>query len=354
MAMNDTVNRVWRMARSPAPAEPISDALFSFHEEPVPEPGDGEFLVETICLAPGPAQRAYLSGGTRSGSSRALEPGDVMRGRGVGRVIRSRHDGYREGDIVVGSLGWQDYSVQRERGTDFVFSTWKLPDPVQPLSTALGVLGQAGVTGYFGLREVGRLEAGDAVLVSAAAGGIGSVTGQIARIRGARKVVGLAGSDDKCRWLTAELGFDAAINYRAGNLAERLAEEFPDGIDVFFDNVGGDVLNEGLAHLARGARVVICGFIATDYAPDPGPGPINYRHLLYRRAEMRGFVFFDYWDRYGEAEAELTAWYRQGLLHNCEDVEEGLENMPATLASLFSGGNRGIRICRLRPDPRSA
>lgn len=345
------VNRVWRVARTPAPDEPISSGLFELREEPVPEPREGEFLVETLCLAPGPAQRAYISGGTRSGAASGLAPGDVMRGRGVGRVLRSRHPEYAEGDIVVGSFGWQEYSIQREHGADFVFSTWKLPDPVRPLSTALGVLGQAGVTGYFGLTEAGRLHPGDAVLVSAAAGGVGSVTGQIARILGASRVVGLAGGAEKCRWLTSELGFDAAIDYRAPGLDAALSEAFPDGIDLFYDNVGGEVLNTGLAHLARGARVVICGFISTDYAPAPPPGPINYRHLLYQRAEMRGFVFFDYWDRYAEAEAALTAWYREGRLRNCEEVVEGLERMPESLAALFSGGNRGIRIVRVRPDP---
>ena len=272
-----------------------------------------------------------------------------MRGRGVGQVIRSRATEYREGDFVVASLGWQDYSVQRARGADFVFSTRRISPDMRPLSLALGVLGQAGVTAYFGLLDAAGVKAGDSVLVSAAAGGVGSVAGQIARISGAGRTVGLAGTREKCRWLTGELGFDAAINYREGNVGQRLAEHFPKGIDVFFDNVGGDILDEGLAHLARNARVLICGFISTDYAPRSAPGPSNYKNLLYQRATMRGYVWFDYWERYAEAEAQLTRWYRDGLLKNCEDVAEGIETMPECLASLFTGGNRGIRICRVAP-----
>ncbi len=345
------VNRVWRVARLPAPGEAISAALFTLSGEAVPEPGEDEFLVRTLCLAPGPAQRAYLSRGTRSGSSEPLRPGDLMRGRGVGQVIRSRASSYAEGDLVVASLGWQDYSLQHERGGDFVFSTRKIAPELRPVTLALGVLGQAGVTAYFGMLDAAAMKPGDSVLVSAAAGGVGSVAGQIARISGARRTVGLAGSAAKCEWLTGELGYDAAINYREPGLGRRLAAEFPEGIDVFFDNVGGEILDEGLAHLARGARVLICGFISTDYAPRPAPGPANYKNLLYQRAAMRGYVWFDYWDRYAEAEARLSRWYHEGKLRNSEDVVEGLEHMPACLASLFEGSNRGIRICRVAPEP---
>jgi NADPH-dependent curcumin reductase len=344
-------NRAWRVARLPAPGEAVHAGLFELRREPVPEPGDGECLVRTLCLAPGPAQRAYLTRGTRSGSSDPLRPGNVMRGRGVGQVVRSRHPGLREGDFVVASLGWQDYSIQRERGADFIFSTRRLEPPPRPLSLALGVLGQAGVTAYFGMREAGELREGDAVLVSAAAGGIGSVAGQVARLGGAATVVGLAGTPEKCRWLTTELGFNAAINYRDADFEAQLAAAFPRGIDLFFDNVGGRILDAGLGQLARGARVVICGFISTDYAATPQPGPAAYKNLLYQRATMRGYVWFDYWERYAEAEAQLTRWLDAGQLRNCEDVTEGLERMPDCLAGLFSGANRGISICRVAPDP---
>lgn len=343
-------NRQWRVARYPRSDEPISASLFDWCEQDIPQPGDGEFLVRTLCLAPVPAQRGYLEPG-HNDFLENLPVGAVMRGRGVGQIVASRHPDYAPGEIFVGSLGWQDYSIQRPRGAEFVFSTKKVHNPTRPLSMQLGVLGQAGATAYFGLLEVGAMQAGDKVLVSAAAGGVGSVAGQIARIRGAGKVVGTAGSAEKCRWLCEELGFDAAINYRTENLRERLAELFPDGIDVFFDNVGGEVLNEALGRLAMRARIVVCGFIATDYAPGPQHGPINYQCMVYKRARMEGFVVFDYWDRYADAERDLADWHRRGLLRNCEDVDEGLEKMPDSLASLFRGDNRGVKICRVAADP---
>jgi len=348
--MGAETNRQWRVARYPRPDEAISPALFDWTTEPVPQPADGEFLVRTICLAPVPAQRGYLEKSHHSFLEN-LPLGAVMRGRGVGQIVASRHPDYPVGEIFVGSLGWQDYSIQRPRGAEFVFSTKKVAHPVSPLSSELGVLGQAGATAYFGLLDVGALKAGDTVLVSAAAGGVGSVAGQIARIKGAKLVVGTAGSDAKCRWLCEELGYHAAINYRTEDVAGRLADLFPDGIDVFFDNVGGDILEAGLARLAMRARIVICGFISSDYSPGPHHGPINYQHMVYKRARMEGFVVFDYWNRYQEAERDLLAWFRQGLLKNCEDVDLGLEMMPFSLASLFSGGNTGVKVCRVAPDP---
>ena len=200
--------------------------------------------------------------------------------------------------------------------------------------------------------NIGAFTAGDTVLVTAGAGGIGSVAGQIARIKSAKRVVGTTSTDKKCDWLCNKVGFDAAINYKTENFDERLATLFPDGIDVFFDNVGGEILNIGLTHLAMHARVVICGYISTDYVRGAVNGPINYRYLLARRARMEGFVNFDYWgDQYTEAEKALTDWYRQGLLVNTEDEVGGLENMPDALASLFTGGNTGIKMCRVAPDP---
>lgn len=352
MSMNSDVNRQWRVARFPTPEQPISAGLFDWTSEPIPQPEAGEFLVRTLCLAPVPAQRGYLE---RSHNDFLvnLEISDVMRGRGVGQIIASRHPDYPEGGIFVGSLGWQDYSIQRPRGAEFVFSTKLVKQPLRPLSAELSLLGQAGVTAYFGLLDVGQMKAGETVLVSAAAGGVGSAAGQIARIRGASQVVGIAGSAEKCTWLVNELGYNAAINYRSENVEERIAALFPAGIDVFFDNVGGPILNSGLAHLALHARVVICGFIATDYAPGRQHGPINYQCIVYKRARMEGFVVFDYWERFGEAEQDLLRWYRQGLLKNPEDVDMGLEKMPDSLASLFTGGNTGVKICRVAPDPDS-
>jgi len=318
--MTAGVNRQWRVARYPKAEEVISADHFDWTAEPIPDPEDGEFLVRTLCLAPIPAQRGYLEK-SHDSFFEHLPLGAVMRGRGVGQITASRHPEYKQGEIFVGSLGWQDYSIQKPRGAEFVFSTKKVRHPIRPLSTQLSFLGQAGVTAYFGLLETGQMKPGDNVLISAAAGGVGSAVGQIARIRGARQVVGIAGSDKKCQWLVDELGYDAAINYKTDDVGERIREFFPDGIDVFFDTVGGDILNEALSHLALHARIVICGFIATDYSPDPQHGPINYKNLVYKRARMEGFVVFDYWDRYEEAEKDLLGWYREGLLKNTEDVE---------------------------------
>lgn len=349
--MEPLTNRQWRVARYPNPGEAISNELFAWTEAPVPEPKTGEFLVRTICLAPGPAQRGYLDPKPTTTLDR-VAIGDVMRGRGVGQVVASRNPDYSEGDIFVGSLGWQDWSIQTTRGAAFVFSTKKVTDPIRPLSTAVGILGQAGVTAYLGLINIGALQGGDHVFITAGAGGIGSVAGQIAKIQGAKTVVGTTSTDEKCKWLCDELGFDAAINYRKENLDQRLYELFPDGIDVYFDNVGGDILNTGLTHLAMHARVVVCGYISTDYDHGADKGPINYRYLLARRARMEGFVNFDFWGKeYWSAEEALTRWYREGLLINTDDEVCGLENMPDALAALFTGGNRGIKMCRVAPDP---
>lgn len=348
--MTQDVNRQWRVARYPKPEEIIGPEHFDWVTAPIPEPAEGEFLVRTICLAPVPAQRGYLEK-SHDSFLENLAIGDVMRGRGVGQIVKSRHPDYQEGEIFVGSLGWQDYSIQHPRGAEFVFSTKKVKNPISPLSTELSILGQAGATAYFGLLETGQLKEGDNVLVSAAAGGIGSAAGQIARIKGAKKVVGIAGSDEKCQWLKNELRYDEVINYKSENVGERIKELFPEGIDLFFDNVGGDILNEALGNLAMHARIVICGFIATDYSPGPHHGPINYQRIVYKRARIEGFVVFDYWDQYEKAENDLLEWYRAGELVNAEDEDDGLEKMPDSLGSLFRGGNTGVKICRVSPDP---
>lgn len=345
--MNSVDNRQWRLARYVQPGEAVSAEHFEWTTAPIAEPAAGEFLVRALYLAPGPAQRGYIEDRANHFADVRLPLGEVMRGRGIGRVVASRHPDYREGDYFLGSLGWQDYSVQKPAGKEFIFSTRRITTPFDPPSLHLGILGQAGATAYFGLREAGRLQAGDNVLVSAAAGGVGSSAGQIARISGAAKVVGLTGSDEKCTWLTDELGFDAAINYRNGNLNEQLTEHFPAGIDVFFDNVGGEILDCALPHLAMHARIALAGYISTQYAPGSNKGPANYHHLIFSRASMNGFIFFDYWDRYTEAETALRDWYQRGELINTEMLSEGLEQMPAALAGLFSGTNRGISICRV-------
>lgn len=347
--MSEIRNRQWRVARYPAANEPISSALFEWVENSVPEPSDNQFVVKTLYLAPGPALRGYLDPNHKQFLGN-VPVGEVMRGRGIGVILSSKNPDYAVGEYFVGSLGWQDYSVQHPRGKEFVFSTKKISAPLRPLSLELGILGQSGATAYFGVLEAGRIKAGDNVLVSAAAGGVGSAAGQIARIKGAAKVVGLASTDKKCQWLVDTLGFDAAINYKTADLSHKLAEEFPKGIDLFFDSVGGDILNTGLAHISLNARVALCGFISTDYDPNANIGPINYRNLLYQRATMQGFIVFDYWERFAEAEQALRQWHSTGELVFCEDLSDGLEKMPQAVEDLFAGNNSGVKICRVNDE----
>jgi NADPH-dependent curcumin reductase CurA len=277
----------------------------------------------------------------------AMAIGDVVRSFGAGRVVESRHPGFGVGDLVEGGVGWQDYLLTDGSGP---LPLSKLP-PDTEIPLALGVLGLNGVTAYFGLLEVGRARAGETVVVSGAAGATGSVAGQIAKIRGCR-VIGIAGGPDKRAWLT---GFDAAIDYKAERVDRRLRALCPHGIDVFFDNVGGEILDAALASLARRGRVVLCGAISAYNEKIPPPGPRNYLALVPRRGRMEGFIVLDYRERAGEAVAELSRWVREGKLKHQEDVQEGLENAPRTLLRVFEGKNRGKQLLKIAdlgaPEP---
>ncbi len=347
--MTSSVNRQWILRRHPERGDVMSEEFLALEEAEIPEPRDGEFLVRTICLGTSPAQFGYMIQGKSTFGS--LKIGDVMRGRGVGEVIQSKHPDFKSGDLITSSLGWQDYSIQPPRDLlNSIKSVQKVENPVAPLSTTLGILGTDGFTPYFGLLDVGQAKAGDTVVISAAGGGIGSVAGQIAKIKGCR-AIGITGSADKAQWITEELGFDHAINYKTEDVSTRLGKLCPEGVDVFFDNVGGDILDAVLLHLAVGARIAICGYISIDYMPLPRKGPSNYTELLNQRSRMQGFMVFDYLERWPEAEAQMRNWYMAGLLKNSEDVSEGLENMPEALASLFKSENKGIKSLRVGPDP---
>ncbi len=346
-------NRQWCLARLIEPDEAPSHTHFAWRETQIPVAAEGQVLVRTLLLGTSPAQRGYIS--TTASMHEQLAPGAVMRGRGVGIVEASRHRDYAPGDIVIASLGWQDYAVvtpptdaASPPGT--IFSIAKVRNPTRPLSHHLSIFGNAAATAYFGLLDVGLLTSGSTLVVSAAAGGVGHLAVQVGRALGCR-VIGIAGSPEKCAWVQSELGAHAAIDYRRENLAERLNELCPSGIDVYFDNVGGAQLDAALDTLALGARVVICGWMSTDYASARTPGPANYKNLLRRRARMQGFYVFDYWRRYGEVEEAMRRWAALGLVRAYEDIDEGLERMPSTLASLFEGRNRGVKLCRVAPDP---
>jgi NADPH-dependent curcumin reductase CurA len=335
------INPQCRLAARPVGLPKASD--WSYVEEPVRELAPGEFLVRVEHISVDPAMRAWMNAG-RSYIP-PVEIGEVMRAGGIGRVIDSHHPDYRVGEHLYGTFGVQRYAVSNGKGVTRV-DTSLAPAPVH-----LGVLGISGLTAYFGLLDVGRPQPGQTVVVSGAAGSVGSVAGQIARIKGCR-AIGIAGGADKCRWLVEELGFDAAIDYKAGDLRARLKELTPDGVDVFFDNVGGEVLEHVLARLAHGARVVISGAISQYNATEPPRGPANYMQLLVARASMTGFVIFDYAARYAEGVAQLAKWLRSGELRSREDVVHGgIEQFPEVLLRLFRGDNTGKLVLALGGEP---
>jgi hypothetical protein len=330
-------NRQVRLAARPSGLPKQSD--WELSSESVPEPSDGEFVAELTHISLDPAMRGWMNEGTSYIEPVAL--GDVMRAGAVGRVTASNHSGFDVGDHVTGAFGVQQYATSNGAGVI------KVDTSLAPAETYLGALGVPGLTAYFGLLDVGRAQEGDTVVVSGAAGAVGSVAGQIAKIKGCR-VVGIAGGEEKCRWITEELGFDAAIDYKSEHVAAALRERAPDRVNVYFDNVGGDVLDAVLTRIARGARIVICGAIS-QYNAEQVHGPANYLALLVFRASMTGMVVFDWVARYPEAMAELAGWAADGRLIAREHVVEGgIDAFPDTLLKLFAGENTGKLVLALR------
>ena len=329
-------NRQVRLAARPSGLPRLAD--WQFTNEAVPAPAAGEFVTEISHLSIDPAMRGWMNAG--ASYVPPVEIGAVMRAGGIGRVIASNNDGFAVGDYVYGTFGVQEYAVSDGRGV------LKLDLSLAEPTAYLGVLGMTGLTAYFGLLEVGRLNEGDTVVVSGAAGATGSVVGQLAKIKGCR-VIGIAGGQEKCRLVTEEFGFDEAIDYRLPHLRRTLRELAPGGVNVYFDNVGGEILDDVLTCLARGARIVICGAVS-QYNETQVRGPANYMMLLVARASMTGFLVFDFADRYLQAMAELTGWYRAGRLVSRETlVTGGVEDFPETLLKLFEGANTGKLILAL-------
>jgi NADPH-dependent curcumin reductase CurA len=332
------MNRQWLLASRPQGM--VSPENFEWHEAEVPEPGEGEALVRNLYLSLDPAMRGWMSDAPSYVPPVGI--GEVMRGGCVARVEKSDDPQLAEGALVGGMFGWQDYALVRPGDP---LRPSPIPDGIEP-AIALGALGMTALTAYWGLREIGRPQAGETVVVSAAAGATGSVVGQIAKLRGCR-VIGIAGGPEKCAWLTDELGFDGAIDYRAEKVSARLRELCPKGIDVYWDNVGGAILEAALANLAMHARIVICGAISQYNAEMPPGGPRNYMNLLVKRSRMEGFLVFDYAARNAEAMAELVPWVRERKIRHREDVRDGLEQAPAALVDLFEGRNTGKLMVRI-------
>jgi NADPH-dependent curcumin reductase CurA len=333
--MSELRNTQWVLASRPEGM--VSPSNFERREESVGRPAEGQLLVHNLYLSLDPAMRGWIS--DAPSYIPPVQIGEVMRGGCVAEVVESRHDAFGAGDLVFGMFGWQEYAVADVDGPAPVS---KLPDGVSPVD-ALSALGWTSVTAYFGLRDVGKPQAGETVVVSGAAGATGSVVGQLATLQGCR-VIGIAGGPEKCTWLTEELGFDGAIDYRSEDVSRRLKELCPDGIDVFWDNVGGEILEAALNRLALHGRVVFCGRISAYNDPNPAQGPRNYVNILIRRARVEGFLVFDYVDQMPQALAELAPLVQSGKLRTREDIREGLDNAPSALVDLFTGGNTGKLI----------
>ncbi len=329
-------NRQFKLAQRPV-GIPTRDN-WSFETTPCPEPGDGEFLVRVRYLSLDPAMRGWMNDGKSYVPPVGI--GEVMRAGAVGDVVASKHDKFAVGDCVSGLFGVQDYAISNGKGVN------KVDPNAAPLPLYLGTLGMPGMTAYFGLLEVGKCQPGETVVVSGAAGAVGSVVGQIAKIKGCH-VVGIAGGSDKCRYVVDELGFDACIDYKTDDVKAGLKQHCPKGVDVYFDNVGGDILDDVLTRLAMHARIVICGAISQYNNTTPVKGPSNYMSLLVNRASMTGMVVFDWAARYGEAVAQMAAWIQSGQLKTREHVVEGLETFPDALLMLFNGDNFGKLVLKL-------
>ncbi|WP_454884127.1 NADP-dependent oxidoreductase [Sphingomonas oryzagri] len=332
---------LWRIAARPT-GRKLTAEDFTRIDDPAPEPlGANGVRVRTLLLSCDPAQKGWME--NAGGYAAPTEVGDVMPAFGIAQVIESSAPGFAAGDFVEGSIGWRHEGVLAPHLIE------RIDASPTTLPLHLGALGGTGLTAYFGMLKVGRPFPGDTVVVTGAAGAVGSVAGQIAKIGGCR-VIGIAGGPDKCRWLTDELGFDAAIDYREGDVGRQLKDLAPGGIDLLWDNVGGEMLDKLLARMAMHARVVICGGIARYEQPGRPAGPSNYFNIVFKRATMGSFITSDYEAEYAAARARLAAWVKDGRLIHREDMAEGLENAPETLMRLYRGDNVGKLVLKVA-DP---
>ena len=340
--MPDPVNR--QIVLKSRPEREPSESNFAQVEAPVPEPGEGQFLTRTIYLSLDPYMRGRMS--DRASYAKPAELDQPMVGGTVGQVVRSNHPDFATGDLILGDWGWQEYGLSDGVGVR------KLDPASGPISYALGVLGMPGMTAYVALLDIGRPQPGETVVVSAASGAVGSVAGQIAKIKGCR-AVGVAGSDAKCRYVVEELGLDACVNYKTQDLDRGLKDACPGGIDVYYDNVGGLVLEAVLRRINRGARISLVGLISQYNAGEPPPGP-NLMPLLIKRALIQGFIVSDHPGREADFLRDVSGWLKEGKIRYKEDVVEGLENAPRAFLGLFRGENFGKLLVRVGDDPTRA
>ncbi|MFK8031048.1 MAG: NADP-dependent oxidoreductase [Gammaproteobacteria bacterium] len=336
--MTERVNRQWLMTSRPDGM--VSRDNFTYQEVAVPAVADGTMLVRNQYMSFDPTLRAWMNEQPTYVSAIAI--GEIMRCNAVGEVVESKLDGFSAGDLVQGGIGWQDYIVTDGTG---IMPFQKLP-PGTPPTMALSVLGVTGLTAYFGLLEIGKPKEGDVVVISGAAGATGSVVGQIAKLKGCT-IIGIAGGEEKCQWLRDELGFDEVIDYKSGDVKAALKAATPNGIDIYFDNVGGEILDLVLNRINIGARIVLCGAISGYNSKGPGYGPTNYIKLIMQRARMEGFIILDYAPRFREAAGALVGWIQEGKLAYAEDVQEGLENAPEVFQRIFTGKNRGKQLLKV-------
>ncbi len=334
--MANKVNHQWQLAARPEGL--IKETDFNWVEAAVPELQDGQILVRNLYLSLDPTMRMWA---TKDTYLPAVKIGEVMRGGTIGVIEESRNPKFKEGDHVTGLLGWQEYAVSDGKGLNV------LPNlPGVPLTAHFGLFGHIGMTAYFGLLDIGKPQPGETLVVSAAAGAVGSLVGQIGKIKGCR-VVGIAGADDKCKWIVDDLGFDAAINYKTENVYQALKKHCPNGIDIDFENVGGEIMDAVLAQINLRARIALCGLISGYNATEPVPGPYNFANILVQRARVEGFIVLDYAPRAMECMTELGKWLMEGKIKYRIDEVDGLKGAPLALNKLFEGTNIGKLVVKI-------
>lgn len=341
--MNPSINHQIRLAARPVGLPQASD--WQFTEEPLRDLQDGEILVRTIYLSLDPAMRGWMNEG--KSYIRPVAIGEVMRAGGIGQVVASKSPRFKAGDYVSGGTGVQEYWIGDANDKHAAF--YPVSKKLAALPKFLNALGMPGMTAYFGLLDVGQPKAGETVVVSGAAGAVGQTVGQVAKQKGCR-VVGIAGGKEKCDFVVNELGFDACIDYKNSSVKEGLKTHCPNGVDIYFDNVGGDILDTVLTRINLKARIIICGAISQYNNTTPVKGPANYLSLLVNRARMEGIVVFDYASRYAEAVTEMGSWMQQGQFHTREDIVQGLEQFPQALLMLFEGKNFGKLILQVSEE----